>query len=100
MIGCIFKNKFQDNELLTKIFLLFLLFLDLVLKIYNGFPRSITGIHRKAQARQVSCSSYCPSNMYSEQPLGITVCLKSIMLINVIKTDGAHFELVDESASQ
>lgn len=91
-------NKVQDSESLTRTFPDFLRFFALVLKIYNGFPKSIIGTHRAAIARKADCIMLCPGNMYSEQPSSILACLKSIILMKDIKTDGAHFELRGESA--
>jgi len=36
----------------------------------------------------------CPSNMYSSQPSNGFVCLLSIILMNIMSTDGAHLGLV------
>lgn len=75
--------------------------LPLVQRNQNGLPKSITGIQQSATPTQTYCNACCPWNMNSGHLgvveggfVGSSCCslpdLKSIMLIKVMRTEGAH----------
>jgi hypothetical protein len=58
---------------------------------YIGLPSSNTGMHNKATTTNTYCIRSWPSNINSWQPTPVGgELLKSIMLMNRIRTEGAH----------